>query len=128
MKINLHKELSPHFAKGEKLVEILGDDGKSIPYTQEGDVVTLDWTGSIGMHNWLFCTASKVIEAEVCHATHIISRLSDFGALNDEWDAATVGNLSGNRKVDNDTNHWYIALGADIDGEWTKEYIENYIG
>lgn len=128
MKINLHKELFPHFAEGEKLVEILGDDGESISYTQEGDVVTLDWTGSIGMHNWLFCTASKVIEAEVCHATHILSTMEDFGPLSDDWDVATAGNSKHTAKYQNATKDWYVVLDKNINaggGEDTS-YFEKY--
>ena len=111
--INLKKAFS-YLYDEDALVEILDEDGNSVPFTAQGDDVTVTWTGDVGMHTWVFLTAKKAITAEVCHATHIIAELSDFGPISEDWDEATLGNVEHLWAYENDTKDWYVVLDANI--------------
>ncbi len=113
MTFNL-KRAFEYLYQDDVLVEILDEEGASIPFYAKGDDVTVDWTGTVGMHTWVFLTAKKAITAEVCHATHIIATLTDFGPLSDDWDVATVGNTEHKWAYENATKDWYVVLDANI--------------
>ena len=126
MTFHLKKGLGYHYETGDTLVELLDEHGTPIPFTQNGDNVTVDWSGSVGMHVWFFGTKYKVLTAEVCHATHILSSIEDFGPLSRDWDEATKGNINRTIIHNNETRDWYVVLDNDISGVDKGTFYNDY--
>ncbi len=114
MSINLKKGLGYLYGEDDLLLSITDANGVGVPFTLNGNVATVSWDGAIGMHVWTFHTKYKAIIAEVCHATHIVAKISDFGPLSDDWDTATLGNSGRNYFYQNATKDWYVVLDDDI--------------
>ena len=129
MEIRRKKVLAEHFSPSDAVIGITDGQGRALPFEIENDVIRLFEAGDIGVSTWKFYTQKKVVAASVCHATHIVGVLSDFAALSDDWDKATLGNgneLFVDWKATNATKDWYVALDDNIDGAMGIEYLRYY--
>lgn len=126
MTIGLRKAFGYLFEDGDVLLEIKDESGANIPFTTEGTTITVDWTGSVGMHKWVFLTNDMAITAEVCNATHILSRVSDYGPLSADWDVAVAGNTNNDPAHQNATKDWYVVLDANLDLGMALRDTEEY--
>ncbi len=129
MQIIQKKVLAEHFSKNDDVVGITDGQGRALPFEIDNGVIRLFGVGDIGVSTWKFYTQKKVVAASVCHATHIVGGLSDFAALSDDWDKATMGNgneLFVDWKATNATKDWYVALDDNIDGAMGIEYLRYY--
>ncbi len=126
MTINLKKKLGHYYEEGGEFSLVKDENGTPIPFTKDGDVITVDWTGAVGLHDWTFEMTKQIVVAEVCHATHILSKVEDYGPLSADWDVAVTGNTNNDPAYQNATKDWYIALDADLDLGMTLRDTEEY--
>ena len=126
MTINLKKKLGHYYEEGGDFSLVKDENGTPIPFTKDGDVITVDWTGAVGLHNWTFEMTKQVVIAEVCHATHILSKVEDFGPLSADWDVAVAGNTNDDPAHQNPTKDWYVVLDANLDLGMALRDTEEY--